>query len=931
MDATVLGQRAPDDGAINVLIIEDNSSDAELSLLELRRAGVLTNGVIVANQDELSAALRTFVPDVILCDFSLAGFDGFAAQRIVREVYADTPLIFVTGTLSEDRAVMALQSGAVDYILKSSLLRLPTAVQRAVHEAREHRRFEQSLTVAEERARQHAERLDALWRITNNPALRGQELMHAMLREGATAIRRTQRFRGVLSRIEGDEVVVVGVGLDPGDDSHAAFVQVGQRVPIEKTLLAQPFPGLGRLGEHGRSSGGGCAPGWRAAILTQFDADGSRYALTFASPEPTITAFGPEDFAYLEVLGSSFANQLEVSRLEDSLRDEEERARQHAERLEALWKVVNDPALRDSELWFVMLSQAAAAIRPSHGYRGMLWRIQGAEMILEAAADAPGHLLSERQTEVGSAIPLKRTVIGKILAEGGGTRSWDDTQANVFSSPLARSIGSRSFAITTFTAGGTTWALAFASGRTPSKPLGPQDHAYIEVLASFFANHVQQRWQFDRIAYQQSHDVLTGLLNRSQFRSQARAASSTYDRYAVILLDVNAFREINESYGHMIGDALLVEVGNALQQRVSGDEIVGRVGGDVFGIYIANPISRDFVRGRALDFAEAFARGFSTGDREGKEFIALTASVGIAIAPDDGPTLDTIVSHADAALFTAKERGHGSMVFYATGMEGDAQRRAAFRNELTEAIAEDQFTLYYQPHVELSTGAVTGCEALIRWNHPTRGLLLPGHFIPFAEQTGIITSIDTWVMRNAFAAAAELAALRPGFRLYFNLSGRQAGNPKLIRAFTAAARDGVALGNIGVEITESDAMRDVEATRHVCRALRRLNVRIAIDDFGTGYSSLSSLKRLPVDIVKIDQSFISGVLSDQDDAAITETIIAISKHFGFESLAEGAERPAELEWLQQRGCRYVQGFAVSHALPLDDFKSWVSARAGGSP
>jgi diguanylate cyclase (GGDEF)-like protein len=930
VEANVLGRRAPDDGTINVLIIEDNSMDAELSLLELRRAGVLTNCVIVANQDELGVALRTFVPDVILCDFSLAGFDGFAAQRIVREVYADTPLIFVTGTLSEDRAVMALQSGAVDYILKSSLLRLPTAVQRAVHEAREHRRFEESLTVAQERARQHAERLDALWQIANNPALRGQELMHAMLREAATAIRRPQRFRGVLARIEGGEVVVVGVGVDPDDDSHAIFLQIGQRVLLENTLIPRIHrsQGLDDLAIMSDVPERVLCMGWRSVISTHFDAGDFRYALTFASPEPTTTAFGTEDFAYLEVLASSFANQLQVNRLEDSLRDEEERSRQHAERLEALWKIVNDPALRDAELWFAMLSQAASAIRPSQGYRGMLWRIQGAEMILEAAADAPGHLLSERQTEVGSAIPLERTVIGKILAKGGGTRSWDDTHANVFSSPLARSIGSRSFAVTTFAAGGTTWALAFASGRTPSKPLGPQDHAYIEVLASFFANHVQQRWQFDRIQYQQSHDVLTGLLNRSQFRSQARSATNTADRYAVIQVDVNTFREINEAYGHMIGDALLVEVGNALQQRVSGDEIVGRVGGDVFGIYIPNPSSREFVRGRALDFAEVFVRGFSTGDREGKEFIALTASLGVAVAPDDGATLDAILSHADAALFIAKERGHGSMVFYETGMEGDAQRRAAFRNELTEAIAGDQFTLYYQPHVELSTGAVTGCEALIRWNHPARGLLLPGHFIPFAEQTGIITSIDTWVMQNAFAAAAELAALRPGFRLYFNLSGRQAGNPKLIRAFTAAARDGVALGNIGVEITESDAMRDVEATRHVCRALRRLNVRIAIDDFGTGYSSLSSLKRLPVDIVKIDQSFIAGILSDPDDEAIAETIIAISKHFGFESLAEGAEQPAEVEWLRQRGCRYVQGFAISHALPLDDFKSWVSARDG---
>jgi EAL domain-containing protein (putative c-di-GMP-specific phosphodiesterase class I) len=224
---------------------------------------------------------------------------------------------------------------------------------------------------------------------------------------------------------------------------------------------------------------------------------------------------------------------------------------------------------------------------------------------------------------------------------------------------------------------------------------------------------------------------------------------------------------------------------------------------------------------------------------------------------------------------------------------------------------------------------VSGCEALIRWHHPRRGLLLPGQFIPFAEQSGIITSVDDWVMQKAFAAANELGAGRPSFRLFFNLSGRQASNPALIRNFTEAARHGIELGNIGVEITESDAMRDVEATRHVCRALRRLNVRVAIDDFGTGYSSLSSLKRLPVDIVKIDRSFISGILRDPHDATIAQTIISITEHFGFESLAEGAEQQEQIDWLKRHSCRYVQGYALCYPLPLEELTAWLAEREGG--
>jgi len=741
--------RAGDD-AIKVLIVDDNPFDAELSRAELRRSGVPAEYVLAADEAELHLALLDFVPDVVLCDFTFPDFDGFTAQHIVREAHANVPLIFVSGTISEERAAEAFRNGAVDYVMKTNLARLPSAVQRAVRSSR---------------------------------------------------------------------------------------------------LVADA---------------------------------------------------------------------------QERLRDEEERSRQHAQRLEALLQVVNDPALGDAEKWLAMLGQAVTSLGPEQGYRGMLWRVHGTEMTLEAVAQSPGHVLTGHVPQIGDVVALSSTVVGSVLAEGGGTRSWDDIENSPYSADYARKQGTRSLIITTFSAGGATWALTFSSGRPTSKPLGQQEHAYIEVITAFFSKHVQQRWQFERIQYQQSHDVLTGLLNRSQFRSQARAGARTTSRYAIVVVDINAFHEINEAYGHTVADALLVAIGKALQGCASTDEIVGRVGGDVFAIYIPNPISQEHLRDRARDFAGVFARSFSTGGSEGQEFIARTASIGVAVAPEDGQIIDAVHSHADAALAAAKERGHGSIVFYEAGMERDAQRRSALRNELVEACEKDQLTLYYQPHVDMNSGVVTGCEALLRWNHPQRGLLGPDDFIPFAEQIGIITTIDAWVMREAFAVAGELSAFRPGFRLYFNVSGRQAGDPKLVRAFIDAARSGVSLANVGLEITETDVMRDVERTRRVFRALRRLNVRVAIDDFGTGYSSLSSLKRLPVDIVKIDRSFISGVTSNADDAAIADTIISIAHHFGFESMGEGAEEPADVEWLRLHGCRYVQGFAVCHPLPLDAFKAWLA-------
>jgi diguanylate cyclase (GGDEF)-like protein len=927
--ASTEGRAALGHGTIKVLIVDDTPFDAELSLMELRRAGVATEFVVAADEAELRTALVSFAPDVILCDFGFPNFDGFAAQRIVREVYPETPLIFVSGTISEDRAVMALQSGAVDYVLKSNLLRLPSAVTRAVRDARARRRLEGSLEDSEERARRQADRLEALWRVANNLTLGGPELIVAMLRQAAVAIRPHQRFIGLLKRIEGEEAVLLAIGADPDDrDAFAALLEVGSRSPIEQTIASR----VSRTQGWDDTATMDDPPehvtrfGWRSALSTQFDAGGFRYSLTFASPQPTTAPFTAEDFVYLEVLASSFASQVQVNQLEDWLRAEEEYSRRHAARLESLLQIINDVTLRDEELWLAMLTQAAQDFQPGQAYSVTLWRIDGADMIIEAHSGSSwvdGGM-------AGYSMPLSNTGLSKLLAQGGGTRSWDDVQASNDAGTHSQERGIRSLTVTTFSAGSATWALSFSSKQRAQASLRTEERNYVELLASFFANHVQQRWQFDRLQFHQAHDVLTGLFNRSQFRSQAIVAARTSFRFAIVLIDIDAFHEINESFGNMIGDAVLVEVGTALQSRAVAGEIVGRIGGDVFAVYIPNPPTPEFARSRALELAGVFAQSFSTGDREGTDFISRTCSLAVALAPEHGTNIDSVLSHADAALFAAKERGHGSIVFYESGMEANAQLRAALRNEIAEALTGDQFTLYYQPHVEVSTGAVTGCEALIRWNHPVRGLLLPGHFIPFAEQNGIITSIDAWVMRNAFAAAKVLSASQPDFRLYFNLSGRQAGDPKLIRAFTDAARDGVPMGNLGVEITESDAMRDVEATRRVCRALRRLGVRIAIDDFGTGYSSLSFLKRLPVDVVKIDQSFIAGLMSDHHDAVITETIISIAERFGFASLAEGVERPEEIAWLRLWCCGYMQGFAICHPLPLDAFLSWLAARTEGS-
>jgi diguanylate cyclase (GGDEF)-like protein len=898
---------------IRVLIVDDNALDAELCLRVLKRSGMALESVTVEDEPQLRAVLSSFVPDVVLCDFSFPNFDGIEANRIVHDAYPDCPLIFISGTISEERTAIALQCGAVDYVMKATLVRLPVAVERAVGAAR-------SAAGAAKRAGRHVKRLEALWGLVNDPDVRGAELVRAMLCQAAIDLSSQQAFSGFLCRGAAGEPLVVDCSAPGGTASIART----ERLALGALGEVTPAAGA-RTRSWVDAAASPNAPaalaeaGWRATITTAFESDGAHFWLTFAAAEAATSAFGDDDFGYLDVVASCFANQVRVNVLEDSLRDEEERSRRHALRLEASLQIVNDSSLSDTAKPLAMLSQAAASVWPGYGYRGTLWRVHGDEMTCEAVGEAPGHELTAGAIKVGAVVRVASSTIGLAIAAGMTSRSWDDLRTSEPQLELPQIEEIRSTIVATFQAGDATWGLSFASARLTPKPLGILDHAYLEVLASYFSSHVERRLHEDRFRFEREHDVLTGLLNRSQFHAEAGAASVPGGSYAIAVFDIGAFREINETYGHAVGDAVLVDVAGALLERARSDEIVGRIGGDIFAARFANT-SPGYVRARVHELAGAFARPSAAKGFSGE---ATIARVGVAVAPDDGDDIATIISRSDAALAIAKGRGPGAIVYYEASMERDARFRIRLRDELAEALTQDQFTLHYQPHVEIGTGRVVGCEALIRWNHPTRGLVPPFDFIPFAEETGFITSIDDWVMHHAFEAATQFAASRPDFRLYFNLSGRRAGDASVVRSFVRAARDGVPLRNLGVEITETDAMRDVTATRRVLRALRRLDVRTAIDDFGMGYSSLSSLRQLPVDIVKVDRSFVSGLTSNKDDAAMAETIISIAEHFEFESLGEGAETSAEIDWLRSHGCRYVQGYAICRPLPIEKFWTWL--------
>ena len=615
----------------------------------------------------------------------------------------------------------------------------------------------------------------------------------------------------------------------------------------------------------------------------------------------------------------------DVSDLTRSLRLEEQHSREQAERMIALWRIVSNPDLTPDDMLQAILHEGARAIRTGRTFFGTLMRQDGTDLIIEAAARDGS--LAANVPGLASRIELAGTIQAALVAAPPTTRSWADvrTDTAIASLPYVVIAEPRAAICTSFAAGRSTYFLQFWSRSPLEEPFREDDHAYVELLASFFCARLQQAWQFDRITYQLSHDSLTGLRNRTQFRLDARMALAAHDRGAIAIVAIDAFRYVNEVYGHIIGDALLVEVGAALAQRAAESDVVGRLAGDTFGIFLADVGETD-IRDRIARYAESFTQRFSTGDREGRDTIPLSATIGAALGAKGAVTVDALLSQADTAVFAAKREGRGRTLLFQPGMESEAALRSRLLDELARAVAGDELELYFQPHIDLQTRATVGAEALIRWNHPQRGLVLPEEFIPFAERNGYIRTISLWVLRASLKAAERIRGVDPGLRVFFNLSASDLSDMNIVHELREAARLGVHLENVGVEVTETAAMDDMGVTLQTVKALQEIGIHVAIDDFGTGYSSLALLKRLPVDMIKIDRTFISEVLAGDFDAAISEGVIEFGNRFGFKTLGEGVETTEQLAWLHERKCTYAQGYLISRPLPLDDFVGWLDGR-----
>ncbi|MCP1470557.1 diguanylate cyclase (GGDEF)-like protein [Sphingobium sp. OAS761] len=420
-------------------------------------------------------------------------------------------------------------------------------------------------------------------------------------------------------------------------------------------------------------------------------------------------------------------------------------------------------------------------------------------------------------------------------------------------------------------------------------------------------NAVEERER--QIAHMAFHDGLTGLANRALLREQIALSLQRNDAFVLFCLDLDNFKSVNDTLGHPTGDALLCEVALRLAETCPTG-FVARLGGDEFAIIVTDGVGAADQTGRAI--VNALSRPFQVN---GHRIVAGT-SVGIALAPQDGEDATSLLKNADLALYRAKHDGKGSHRFFESAMDAEAQARRAMEVDLHDALRNGELTLHFQPLFGLSQNRVTAFEALLRWNHPTRGMVSPIDFIPLAEETGLIIPIGEWVIHEACRVAVTWP---DDIRIAVNVSPVQFRSATLNAiVMQGLARSGLAPQRLELEITESLFIDNVEATLASLHSLRSLGVRVALDDFGTGYSSLSYLRSFPFDKLKIDRSFIVDLLAHDGATAIIRAITTLADALGIETTAEGVENSDQLDILRAEGCGQIQGYLFSKPIPAGD-------------
>lgn len=441
---------------------------------------------------------------------------------------------------------------------------------------------------------------------------------------------------------------------------------------------------------------------------------------------------------------------------------------------------------------------------------------------------------------------------------------------------------------------------------------------------------ISERRRYEsRLTYLAHHDELTGLPNRSLFYDRMKQAiahaSRSKQEFAVLFLDLDRFKLVNDSLGHDFGDLLLLAVAQRLPAFLREEDTLARLGGDEFAVLLTNLTREGDAATVAIKLLHAAEKPYLVNERA---FMA-GISIGIAVYPRDGKDNSSLLRHADAAMYRAKESGGNAFKFYAAGMDAKIARHLEIAEQLQYALSRKEFQVFYQPQINVDTGAVIGAEALLRWRHPILGMVSPAEFIPIAEESQLILNISEWVLESVFAhCCARRISDWPSISVAINLSVRQfesSNLPEVLQGLLQKFDQAQSGCSFELEITEGMVMRQPEQAVETLIALKAMRFNIAIDDFGTGYSSLAYLKRFPIDKLKIDRSFIRDIPGDQEDVAISSAIIVMAHELGMKVVAEGVETDDQLSFLRLHDCDYVQGYLTGRPMSAADFEAFLIA------
>jgi PAS domain S-box-containing protein/diguanylate cyclase (GGDEF)-like protein len=852
---------------LRVLLIEDSDSDVELMLRALQGLGRPFRHARVASERALREILPAFAPDVILSDFSMPGFSGRAALEIVVAVRPDTPFLFVSGTIGEEMAIDALQRGAVDYVLKDNLRRLAPAVERALRnssERQQRREMERALRDSEERFRSIVETSsDWIW----------ENL------EDTTAV----YTNGAIAHI---------LGYRP--DELLGRPAIEHMLPQDRELVEARLPHLVAAGE-----------GWERWRLRWRHRDGSVRVL-----ESTATVRVDADGKLLGFRG--------VDRDITEILEQEARIR-HLARIHTVLGALGTAVLRAGSRGDLQRRACQVAVEKggfmaacislrdpdadtirvvsSYGDAAVLAQVAPAEPIaLSGASPYEQHPALRAYRE-------QRPVVVRDFPRSEEPPALREQMARVGVAAQA-----------TIPIGSDAMGLLVLYSDEPQE-FGEEEMALLERLAGeidFGTDFIAKSERLEFLAYR---NPVSELPNRVAF--QQRLGPLLKEAMAVVLLNIERFAAINESRGRAFGDALLKQAGHRVRALSGASALVAHPDADNFALAYRASGTVDIELERLEGLMDEFEK--ESFEIDGEE-IRLGIRAGLAISPDHGRNAETLENNAAAALTEAKKRGLRVFGFNEE-LRGRAARRLALEHELRDAIDTGQFELYYQPEFGAADQHLVGAEALLRWRHPERGLISPAEFIPLLEESALIVPVGHWVMQEALRAAIAWRAHRTGFRIAVNVSARELRHARFLDQVRALLQPHAGDQVLDIEVTESMLMDEIDSSIHLLDSLRDLGCRVAIDDFGTGYSSLNYLARLPVDTIKIDQSFIGVLTQSPQTLALVTNMINLAHSLSLDVIAEGVEEESQAHLLRLLRCDQLQGFLLGRPMPAAEFET----------